>query len=94
MSVYPHSPGAKRRDTSFAAAAAIAPKATIIRERVLEALKVQPGTPEQIASRIGETVMNVRPRCSQLAALGLIEDSGARGTAMGGRKAIIWRAVA
>ena len=91
--VYPNQPGFKRRQTAKAAAEAIAPKETTIRERVLAALKAKPGTPEQIASRIGETVMNVRPRCSQLAALGLIEDSGDRGTAMGGRRAIVWKAI-
>lgn len=90
---YPNGPGWKARETSRAAAEAIAPKAATIRERVFAALKVQPGTPEQIAKRIGEAVMNVRPRCSQLAAAGLIEDSGARGPAMGGRNAIVWRVV-
>lgn len=88
---YPDAPGWKARETSRAAAEAIAPKAATIRERVYAALKVQPGTPEQIAKRIGETVMNVRPRCSQLSAAGLIEDSGTRGQAMGGRNAIVWQ---
>lgn len=88
---YPNAPGWKARDTARAAAAGIAGKVGTIRERVLEAIKVRQGTPEQIALRIGEPLLNVRPRCSELAAKGLIEDSGVRGTATGGKLAIVWR---
>jgi len=88
---YPNAPGWKARDTAQAAAEAIAPHAKSLRARVYDELKKAPGTPEQIAHRLREPLMNVRPRMSELSAKGLIEDSGARGTAMGGRKAIIWR---
>lgn len=88
---YPDAPGFKGRETSQAAADAIAPAAKTLRARVLDELRRAPGTPEQIAHRLKEPLMNIRPRCSELAAKGLIEDSEARGTAMGGRKAIIWR---
>ncbi|MDP1598992.1 hypothetical protein [Phenylobacterium sp.] len=89
---YPESPGFKARETSRAAAAAMAPQAKSLRARVFDEIKKAPGTPEQIAHRLKEPLMNVRPRCSELAAKGLIMDSEARGTAMGGRRAIIWRA--
>ena len=91
---YPDRPGWKGSDTSRAAAAGIAGKAGTLRDRVLAAINVRPGTPEQIALRIDEPLMNVRPRCSELHAKGLIEDSAVRGTAMGGRHAIVWRVVA
>ena len=91
---YPNEPGFKARQTSADAARGIKSAAATIRERVLEAVRAKPGTPEEIAERIGEPVMNVRPRCSELAAKRLIEDSGKRGEAMGGRRAIVWRAVA
>lgn len=87
---YPATPGFKRAGTSQAAAEAIAPKALSLRARVLEAVKAKPGTPEQIAKRLGEPVMNVRPRLSEAAKLGLVKDSGLRGRAMGGRQAIVW----
>lgn len=87
---YPHSPGAKRRDTSFAAAAAMAPKAGSLRARVYDSLKEKPGTPEDVASRLGEPVMNCRPRFSELSARDLIRDTGKRREAMGGRQAIVW----
>lgn len=92
-SAYPNAPGFKARETSRAAAAGVAPAALTIRERVLAEIKIKPGTPEEIAGRIGEPVMNVRPRASELAARNLIEDSGLRREAMGGRQAIVWRAV-
>lgn len=91
LDAYPDAPGWKARDTSRAAAAGVAEKAKSLRERVLDAVCARPGTPEQIAKRIGEPLMNVRPRLSELAAKGLVEDSGLRGPAVGGRQAIIWR---
>jgi hypothetical protein len=65
-----------------------------LRARVYEAIKSKPDTPEGIAQRLREPVLNVRPRCSELAARGLIEDSGSRGDAMGGKRAIVWWIVA
>lgn len=88
---YPNRPGFKARETAKAAADGLAPKAGSLRARVYDALKHGPMTPEEIADLIGEPVMNVRPRLSELSAKDLIEDSGLRGEAMGGRKAIKWR---
>lgn len=91
---YPHEPGWKARDTARQAAEGVAPKAKPLRVRVLEELQRGEGTPEQIADRIGAPLMNTRPRLSELAAQGLIEDSGKRGRAAGGRRAIVWRCAA
>lgn len=88
---YPHHPGFKARQTAKDAADGIAPKAKSLRMRVYDAIKEMPGTPEDIAERLGEPVMNIRPRTAELSARGLIEDTGIRGLAMGGRRAIIWR---
>lgn len=89
---YPDTPGHKGRDTGRAAAAGIEPRAGTIRARVLAAIRELPGTPEEIAERIGEPVLNCRPRTSELAAKALIYDSGERRMAMGGRMAIVWAA--
>lgn len=91
---YPDHPGAKARETSFAAADAIAPKAMSLRARVFDAIREKPGTPEEIAARLGEAVHNIGPRCSELAARNLIADSGDRREAMGGRRAIVWQVAA
>ena len=89
---YPAIPGWKGQGTSREAAEGIAPRAPTIRERVLASIRHRPATPEQVADRIGEPVMNVRPRCSELSAKGLIVATEIRGKAMGGRKAVVWRA--
>jgi hypothetical protein len=90
---YPDSPGWKRRETSEAAAAAMAPRAGTIRERVLSALRENPGTADEIAERIGEHFLSCRPRCSELAAKFLIADSGIRRPNVGGKSAIVWQAI-
>lgn len=93
MTTYPTEPGWKGRSTSHDAASGIAPRARSLRAQVYDALKQAPGSPEQIAERLGVPVMNVRPRAAELSRMGLITDSGQRATAMGGRKAIVWKAV-
>lgn len=91
--MYPEAPGVKapHRDTSQAAADGIAPEVKSLRARVYDAIKDCPRSPEQIADHLGVPLMNVRPRTSELSAKGLIEDSGLRGIADGGRQSIIWR---
>lgn len=89
---YPTAAGWKARDTSRAAAEAITPKAPTLRARVLEAIQQQPGSADDIAIRLGVSWMSVRPRCSELAARGLIEDGGLRDIATGGKRCIVWRA--
>lgn len=89
---YPIAPGSKgSAETSRAAADDIAPKAISIRQRVFEALKLQPMSPEQICEHIGEPIWNVRPRLSEIAAQGLIEDSGKRHLSASSKAVIIWR---
>lgn len=88
---YPEAPGFKARDTSEDASIGIEPKARGLRARVYDALRLGPATPEDIAERLGEPVHNIRPRITELSARNMVEDSGERGPAMGGRQAIKWR---
>lgn len=88
---YPDAPGFQARDTSKAAADAVAPHAKSLRARVYDAIREKPDTPEGVAKRLRVDVMSVRPRCSELAERELIEDSGARGPSRGGKRAIVWR---
>jgi len=98
---YPNTPGWKHRhatgsNTSAEAARAVAPRAPTQRDHVLDALADCPATPEQIVDRLALRgveimLMSCRPRCSELARLGLIVDTGARGKGFGGCAAIIWR---
>ncbi|MGE3333645.1 MAG: hypothetical protein AB7I36_08375 [Rhodospirillaceae bacterium] len=82
-----------KTDTSFEAACAIQPKASVIRERVLEEIKrlgALGGTPSEIAPRIKELLLNVRPRCTELRAAGAIKDSGKRRRNGRGKNEIVW----
>lgn len=91
FTTYPNAPGWKARETAQAAAVAVAPMAKGLRARVYDAIKAQPDTPEGVASRLDLDILAVRPRFSELAAQGLIEDSGACGPSRSGKSAIIWR---
>lgn len=93
---YPHEPGYQNTDTSLQAAIEMKPKAEVIRLRVLECLDwagSQGRTPEEIAARIGETVLNVRPRCTELKEAGKIMDSGIRRKNENGKNTIVWVAI-
>jgi predicted ArsR family transcriptional regulator len=48
---------------------------------------------DQVAAAMGETVLSIRPRLSELAKKGLIEDSGRRAVNASGKRAIVWRRV-
>lgn len=86
--------GWKARDTAKAAAEAVKPTAATLRARALELLRREgPRTADDVARRLDEHPLAMRPRLSELAALGLIEDTRQRGRNESGKRAIIWRAV-
>lgn len=85
---YPQSPGYKGGETSLAAARSI--DANTLRAKVLTELGKSPGTADEIAGRLGLSILSIRPRCSELAALGKIEDSGIRHLNSSGRSAVVW----
>lgn len=86
---YPETPGYKGGETSFAAARAI--DAKTLRGKVLDELCKAPGTADEIARRLHIDKLSIRPRCSELAAMGKIEDSGARHLNSSNKRAIVWR---
>jgi len=88
---YPHQPGHRRRSTSRAAAEHMRPKARSLRDRCYAVLERGPATADEVAGSVGETVLAIRPRITELAALGFIEDGGARRRNVSGRQAIVWR---
>ena len=90
---YPNAPGHKGDlDTGRLAAKAFAPKAKPIRVRALDVIERGPSTAERIADEIGAHWMIVRARCSELRAMGLIDDSGRRGDGALGGRVVVWRA--
>ena len=93
---YPHQPGCKTEhpETSREAAESLGDRARLIREQVLQVLTVFPDvTPDEAALFLKLDKLAVRPRFSELAKLGKIEDSGARRKNASGKNAACWRLV-
>lgn len=89
---YPHTPGWKKVGTSSEAAHAVKSKAATLREKVLRVLSFAALTADEVAQRIDESVLSVRPRLSELSARGMIEETGQRRRNASGKMAAVWRA--
>jgi predicted ArsR family transcriptional regulator len=72
----------------------MAPRLGELQRRVLAALATAPDIPDALAVRLGEDRLAIRPRFTELAALGLIVKSGERRNNGSGRKAAVWKVVA
>jgi predicted transcriptional regulator len=86
---YPNVAGFKRFGTSSEAAQSV--DAKTLRAKVLEELCNGPGTADELALRLRVDKLSIRPRCSELAALGQIEDSGQRHLNSSNKRAIVWQ---
>lgn len=84
--VYPDAPGYRATDTSQAAAEAMKPKVSVLRQMVLSALEKRPMTTMEIAHEIRQRYEATQPRTTELKIMGLIEDSGDRGISRDPRK--------
>lgn len=70
-------------DTSRKAAEKIKGRSHVLRQRCLEHLQAQGeygATPDEAAAALGEDILNIRPRFSELRDAGLIYDAGLRRT--------------
>ena len=85
---YPDAAGYKEPTTSAEAAATV--DAATLRGKVLDVLKHGPLTADECASWLGESILSIRPRLSELRALGLIRDTGERRENLSGKSAIVW----
>jgi predicted ArsR family transcriptional regulator len=89
---YPHAPGAQDRDTSRAAAAEI--DAPLLRARALAVVERSNGlTADEVAGKLGLSILSIRPRLTELSRLGKVRDSGQRRPNASGRNAIVWAPV-
>ena len=93
--VYPHIAGFTEPTTSKAAATAIERKgkAATLRTKVLTALELWNLTADEAAERLGESVLSIRPRVTELAAQGKIEKTGQRRPSSTGAPSHVWRKV-
>ena len=88
---YPAQPGARDRETSIKAAEAIASKAPTLRAATLAAFRHSNGlTADEAADVLGASILSIRPRVTELARLGELEDSGKRRRNQSGKAAIVW----
>lgn len=90
---YPHTPGYKTGGPSIEAAQKIAPRSETLRERALEVIRKSPSTPDEVASALGETVLAIRPRITELSNLNKIVRTPERRANASGVKATVWKAV-
>lgn len=91
---YPHQPGAQDRDTSRDAATSAAETAPLLRAKALAVLERSNGlTADEVAGRLGLSILSIRPRITELSRLGKVRDSGVRRRNASGRNAIVWAPV-
>lgn len=95
---YPDRPGFKGAADGPGAEAAvrIAPVAKGLQRDILDFLRrgtAEPLTADQIAGRLGRSILSVRPRVAELHKLGLVEATADRGKNESGMTAHRWRAV-
>lgn len=91
---YPSKPGYKAAGTSQEAAERVESKAATLRMkclRLLEDIAPYGLTADELAERLGETVLSVRPRVSELLGLGLVMHTGERRKNASGMSASVWR---
>lgn len=92
LSLFDRGPGFKEPTTSKEAAKAMASRAPMLRDRALAALRKHgPMTSDEVAFALGETVLAIRPRCSELLTAGLIAATGERRKNESGMSAHVWR---
>ncbi|KWV45895.1 hypothetical protein AS156_23060 [Bradyrhizobium macuxiense] len=92
---YPEHPGFKSLGTSSIAARRIASRATALRDRVYAFLKENyPAafTADEVADRLGASILSVRPRVTELRRGNMIEPTAERRTNASGMSAQCWRA--
>lgn len=98
---YPHAPGWKTEDpeTSKAAALAVEGRAAMLREKCHACLRGAALTADEVAELVGESVLAVRPRVTELRQQGKVEQAtGTDGKPLrrrnaSGATAAVWRAV-
>src|SRR4051794_26840174 len=91
--VYPDAPGYKAAGTSEQAAAAFTEPAKNLRAAVLECITAEPAglTADEAATRLGRSVLSVRPRVAELHRQGEIIETVERRRNQSGMTATVWR---
>lgn len=93
---YPNHPGSKvaTPETSRQAADSVASSAERLRDQCLSRLRVRASTADELAEYLGESVLSIRPRVSELVKMSKVQDSGARRKNRSGKSAAVWEPAA
>ncbi len=87
---YPLTPGARDRETSHEAAAEAGRTAPVLRAAALAVLEKSNGlTADEVAGKLGLSILSIRPRVTELARMGKVRDGSDRRTNRSGRRAIV-----
>lgn len=88
---YPSVPGYKAEGPSRTAAERIAPRDKSIREQALAVLQGAALTADEVAAKLGKSVLAVRPRIAEAHLLGLLIDTGKTRPNASGLPATVWK---
>jgi hypothetical protein len=90
---YPLAAGSKTGGTSAEAAKKI--HAARLQKVVLRVLQTNPGglTADEVAAELGESILSIRPRVSELKRQGMVEKTRERRRNHSGMSASVWRAI-
>lgn len=90
---YPWGPAARATDTSQQAAVDMEPKVDTLRAKALEAIKSAADglTADEVAAVLGESILAIRPRITELWKLGYLMQTTKRRKNQSGKSAIVWR---
>lgn len=91
LKTYPEAPGWKGEpETGQQAAVAETSRAEILRVRVLEKFRLGSATADEIAAKLGESILAVRPRVAELHKQGKLVDTKVRRKNTSGHSAVVW----
>ena len=85
--------GFQKRETSFHTAVKQKDKKRHVHDAIIAIIRrsLTPVSADDLAAAMGQSVISIRPRVSELATSGRIVDSGSRGETALGRPCILWR---
>lgn len=92
---YPQTPGFKEQaGTSQEAAEATDPRVEDLKDQILGSLSgLGPGTADEVATRLGFSILSIRPRFSELKVERLIRKTTTRRKNASGHTAVVWELV-
>ncbi len=90
---YPDVPGHKVDGTSKEAGDSMREKANTLRAHVLATLQLAPMTADEVARHLGEGILSIRPRVSELVRAGKVVDAGIRRKNESGKSANVWKTI-